>query len=54
MGKSIPREQRWSNVSNLIMEETRITKDKKVMVRGHLQRCRKHKSEIRSNRLREV
>jgi hypothetical protein len=54
MGRLIPREQRWSNVSDLIMEETRITKDKKVMVRGHLQRCRKHKSEIRSNRLREV
>jgi hypothetical protein len=34
MGKSIPREQRWSNGSNLIMEETRIIKDKKVMVRG--------------------
>jgi hypothetical protein len=54
MGKSIPREHRWSNGSNLIMEETRITKDKKVMVRGHLQRYRKHKSEIRSNRLRKV
>jgi hypothetical protein len=36
MGKSIPREQRWSNGSNLIMEEKRITKDKKVRVRGHL------------------
>jgi hypothetical protein len=34
MGKSIPREQRWSNASNLIMEETRIPKGKKVMVRG--------------------
>jgi hypothetical protein len=46
----------WSHGSNfnLIMEEKRILKDKKVMVRGHLQRCRKHKSEIISNRLREV
>jgi hypothetical protein len=35
-------------------KEERIPKDKKVMVRGHLQRCRKHNSEIRSNRLREV
>jgi hypothetical protein len=35
-------------------EEGRIPTDKKVMVRGHLQRCRKHKSEIGSNRLREV
>jgi hypothetical protein len=30
-------------------EEERIPKGKKVMVKGHLQRCRKHKSEIRSN-----
>jgi hypothetical protein len=37
-----------------MMEEGRIPIDKKVMVRGHLQRCRKHKTEIRSNRLREV
>jgi hypothetical protein len=36
------------------MEEKRILKDKKVMIRGHLQRCRKHKSKIRSNRLRKV
>jgi hypothetical protein len=35
-------------------EEGRIPTDKKVMVRWHLQRYRKHKSEIRSNRLREV
>jgi hypothetical protein len=35
-------------------KEERIPKYKKVMVRGHLQRCRKHKNEIRSNRLREV
>jgi hypothetical protein len=35
-------------------EEEKIPKDKKVMVRGHLQRCRKHNSEIRSNRLRKV
>jgi hypothetical protein len=37
-----------------MIKEERIPEDKKVMVRGHLQRCRKHKSEIRSNRLREV
>jgi hypothetical protein len=35
-------------------EEGRIPIDKKVMVRGHLQRCRKHKSEVRTNRLRKV
>jgi hypothetical protein len=35
-------------------ERGRDPKDKKVMFRGHLQRCRKHKSEIRSNRLRQV
>jgi hypothetical protein len=35
-------------------EEGRIPTDKKVMVRGHLPRFCKHKSEIRSNRLREV
>jgi hypothetical protein len=46
--------QRWSNGSNLMTNEKRIPKDNKVMVRGHLQICRKHKSEIRSNRLREV
>jgi hypothetical protein len=34
-----------------MMKEEIIPKDKKVMVRGHLQRCRKHKSEIRSNRM---
>jgi hypothetical protein len=51
---SIPREQRLPNGRNLMIEEERILEDKKVMVRGHLQRCRKHKSEIRSNRLREV
>jgi hypothetical protein len=39
---SIPMEYIWSNGSNLIMEEKIIPKDKKVMVRGHLQRCRKH------------
>jgi hypothetical protein len=37
-----------------MMEEGRIPTDKKVMVRGQLQRCRKHKSEIRSNGLRKV
>jgi hypothetical protein len=37
-----------------MMKEERIPKDKKVMVRGHLQRCRKHKSKIRSSRLRKV
>jgi hypothetical protein len=41
-------------VTNLMMKKERILKDKKVMVRGHPQRCCKHKSEIRSNRLREV
>jgi hypothetical protein len=33
-------------------EEGRIPTDKNVMVKGHLQRCHKHKSEIRSNGLR--
>jgi hypothetical protein len=51
---SIPREQRWSNGSNLMVEEERIPNHKKVMVRRHLQRCRKHKGEIKSKRLREV
>jgi hypothetical protein len=37
------------NGSNLMVEEERILADQKVMVRGHLQRRRKHKSEIRSN-----
>jgi hypothetical protein len=37
-----------------MMKKERIPKDKKVMVRGHLQRCSKHKSEIKSNRLRKV
>jgi hypothetical protein len=36
--------------TNLMTKKERIPKDKKVMVRGHPQRCRKHKSEIRSNR----
>jgi hypothetical protein len=31
---SIPMEYIWSHDSNLIMEEKRILKDKKVMVRG--------------------
>jgi hypothetical protein len=35
-------------------EEGRIPKDKKLLVRRHLQIWRKHKSEIRSNRLRGV
>jgi hypothetical protein len=48
------KEIRLPNDSNLMMKEERIPKDKKVMVRGHLQRCRKHKSEIRSNGLRKV
>jgi hypothetical protein len=48
---SIPREQRWSNSSNLMVEEERIPNDKKAMVRGHLQRCHKHKSKISSNRM---
>jgi hypothetical protein len=39
---------------NLMTKEERTPKDKRVMVRGHLQRCRKHKSEIRSSRLRKV
>jgi hypothetical protein len=30
----IPRELRWSNGSNLMMEEERIPKDKNAMVRG--------------------
>jgi hypothetical protein len=42
------------NGSNLMTKEEMVPKDKKVMVRGHLQRCRKHNNEIRSNRLREV
>jgi hypothetical protein len=50
----IPRESRSPNGRNLTMKEERIPKDKKIMIRGHLQGCRKHKSEIRSNRLREV
>jgi hypothetical protein len=29
----------------------KIPKDKKVMVRKHLQRCHKHKGESRSNRI---
>jgi hypothetical protein len=37
-----------------MMEEGRIPIDKKVMVRGHLQKYRKHKSKIRSSRLRKV
>jgi hypothetical protein len=51
---SIPREQRLLNGRNLMIEEERILEDKNVMVRGHLQRCHKHKGEIRSNRLRKV
>jgi hypothetical protein len=47
----IPRESRSPNGRNLTMKEKRIPKDKKIMVRGHLQRYRKHKSEIRSNRM---
>jgi hypothetical protein len=35
-------------------DERRIPSVKKVMVRGHLQRCRKHKSKIKSSRLRKV
>jgi hypothetical protein len=30
----MPREQRWSNGSNLMTKEKRIPKDKNVMVRG--------------------
>jgi hypothetical protein len=51
---SILREYRELKGRNSMMGEGRIPTDKKVMVRGHLQICRKHKSEIRSNRLREV
>jgi hypothetical protein len=42
------------NGSNLMTEEERIPKDKNVMIRGHLQKCHNHKSEIRSNRLSKV
>jgi hypothetical protein len=51
---SILREYIKLKGRNSMTGEGRIQIDKKVMVRGHLQRCRKHKSEIRSNRLREV
>jgi hypothetical protein len=48
---SIPMEHILSKVGNLTIEKKRILKDKKVMVRGHLQRCHEHKSKIRSNRM---
>jgi hypothetical protein len=51
---SILREYIKLKGRNSMTGEGRIPTDKKVMVKGHLQRCRKHKSEIRSNRLREV
>jgi hypothetical protein len=35
-------------------EKEKNSKGNKVMVMGHLKRCHKHKSEIRSNRMREV
>jgi hypothetical protein len=36
------------------MKEEIIPKRQEGYGQGHLQRCRKHKTEIRSNRLREV
>jgi hypothetical protein len=45
---SIPGEQRLPNGSNLIWKRKESQK-----VKGHLQRYRKHKSEIRSNRMNE-
>jgi hypothetical protein len=51
---SIPMEQIWSNGSNLIMEEKRIPKDKKVIWSGGVYKDVASTREIRSNRLREV
>jgi hypothetical protein len=48
---SIPMEYILSKVRNVTIEKERIPKDKKVMVRGHLQRRHEHKSKTRSNRM---
>jgi hypothetical protein len=37
-----------------MMKEERIPKRQEGYGYGHLQKCRKHKSEVRSNRLKEV
>jgi hypothetical protein len=51
---SIPKNKSLSDGSNLMTKEERIPKRQEGYGQGHLQRCHKHKTEIKSNRLREV